>query len=82
MSEKEKRDLGEWYDANFDEELLEERVAAIDLCFDLNQTRQSEREKRQQIRPILFRSDPETICGRYRSIRTDCAQKYPFYFIR
>ena len=42
MSEKEKRDLGEWYDANFDEELLEERVAAIDLCFDLNQTRQSE----------------------------------------
>ena len=49
MSEKEKRDLGEWYDANFDEELLEERVAAIDLCFDLNQTRQSEREKRQQI---------------------------------
>ena len=49
MSEKEKRDLGEWYDANFDEELLEERVGAIDLCFDLNQTRQSEREKRQQI---------------------------------
>ena len=49
MSEKEKRDLGEWYDANFDEELLAERVAAIDLCFDLNQTRQSEREKRQQI---------------------------------
>lgn len=61
MSEKEKRDLGEWYDANFDEELLEERIAAIDLCFDLNQTRQSEREKRQQILQQLIGKAGESL---------------------
>lgn len=29
-------ELGMWYDANNDEELLKQRVLAKDLCFDLD----------------------------------------------
>ena len=38
MTEREKRDLGLWYDANYDAELLEEREKAEELCFALNHT--------------------------------------------
>lgn len=49
MSEKEKMRAGLWYDANFDQELLQERLNAEDLCFELNQTRPKEVEKREEI---------------------------------
>ena len=49
MTEKEKMKLGLWYDANFDKELLEKRLEAEDLCFDLNQTRPKDVEKRAAI---------------------------------
>ena len=46
MTEKEKMFAGEWYNANFDIQLMEERIAAKDLCFQLNQTRLSDTKTR------------------------------------
>ena len=39
MTEKDKMLAGEWYNANFDKELIDERIYAKDLCFQLNNTR-------------------------------------------
>ena len=36
MTESEKMKLGLWYDANYDQELLEEREKAEDLYFTFN----------------------------------------------
>ena len=36
MTEKEKRDNLELYDANYDEDLLKERIRAKELCFRYN----------------------------------------------
>ncbi len=36
MSEKDKMLSNEWYDANYDEDLLKERLKAQDLCHDFN----------------------------------------------
>lgn len=49
MAEKEKMKLGLWYDANFDKELVEERLIAEDLCFELNNIRPKLIEKRTSI---------------------------------
>ena len=49
MTEREKMLNGEWYDANYDQELIEERRKAQALCFQLNQTSPLEEEKRQDI---------------------------------
>lgn len=49
MTEKEKMKWGLWYDANFDQELVEERLLAEDLCFQLNQTRPKDTEKREAL---------------------------------
>lgn len=49
MTEKQKMEAKLWYDANYDKELLEIRLKAEDLCFELNNTRPSEAEKRTEI---------------------------------
>ena len=49
MTEKEKMEQKLWYDANYDKELLELRLVAEDLCFDLNNTRPKDVEKRNAI---------------------------------
>ena len=49
MTESEKMKLGLWYDANFDDELVQQRLVAEDLCFELNNTRPSEVEDRNAI---------------------------------
>lgn len=49
MTEKQKRDMGFWYDANYDQELLKERCTAEDLCFDFNQTRPGDAARRADI---------------------------------
>ncbi len=49
MTESEKMKLQQWYDANFDEELVSQRLLAEDLCFDLNNTRPKDMEKRNAI---------------------------------
>ena len=37
MTEKEKMKAGLWYDANNDQELIDQRLVCQDLCFELNQ---------------------------------------------
>ena len=49
MSEKDKMLSNEWYDANFDETLLKERLKAQDLCHDFNQTKPSDEKGQQEI---------------------------------
>ena len=49
MTEKEKMLLGEIYNANYDKELLEERKIAQDLCFEYNNLRPSDSEKRKEL---------------------------------
>lgn len=49
MTEKEKMQKGMWYDANYDEELLAERLEADDLCHEFNQTRPKDVAKREAL---------------------------------
>lgn len=46
MTEKEKMLAGMWYDANNDQDLIEQRIIAKDLCFDLNNIRPSKINER------------------------------------
>lgn len=54
MDEKEKMLSGEVYDANYNEELMKERMNAQDLCFEYNNTKPSDIKKRKQILEKLF----------------------------
>lgn len=54
MTEKEKRDAGQLYNANYDPELLAEIAACNDLCHQFNQLRPSEREAQQRILQQIF----------------------------
>lgn len=49
MTEKEKRDAGLWYDANFDADLLAERARADEACHQLNQLPPSAAAEREAI---------------------------------
>ena len=49
MSEKEKMLKGEIYNANYDEELFQERQYTKELCYEHNNLRPSELEKRKEV---------------------------------
>ena len=49
MTEKEKRDLGQIYNPKYDEELINEMLKAKDLCYEYNNIKPSEIEKRNEI---------------------------------
>lgn len=49
MTEKEKMLAGEIYDANYDENLVKERLEAKDLCWEYNNSRPSDLGKREDI---------------------------------
>ncbi len=49
MSEKEKMLAGELYDANYNEELENERLRAKDLCFEYNNLKPSDIKNRERI---------------------------------
>lgn len=54
ISEKEKMKAGLWYDANNDQDLINARINAQDLCFELNQLKPSmEKERRKIIHQLL-----------------------------
>ena len=62
MTEKDKMLAGEWYNANFDEALIKERMVVKDLCFQFNQTAPSQIKSRLEIlRKILPKVDVEQI---------------------
>lgn len=54
MTEKEKMLMGKWYDANNDEDLVNQRLLAEDVCFDLNNTRPKDEEKRKELLKTLL----------------------------
>ena len=54
MTEKEKRDLGYLYDANYDKDLIAEIERCNDLCFEFNQTRPSHRSVQREILSHIF----------------------------
>ena len=54
MTEKEKRDRNEIYNANYDEVLLEEMRKAKDICFELNKIQPSMRQERKEMIKKLF----------------------------
>lgn len=59
MSELEKMKQGRWHDANNDEELLQKRLAAEDLCFLFNHTRPKDHDSKQKIlRQLLPHAHP------------------------
>ena len=49
MTESEKMKSGLWHDANFDDELVRQRLVAEDLCFELNNIRPGKVEDRNAI---------------------------------
>lgn len=49
MTEKEKMLLGEIYNANYDETLIKERTVTQDLCYEYNNLKPSELEKRTEL---------------------------------
>lgn len=60
MKEKEKILLGKWYDAT-DQELVKQRLNAKDLCFELNQIKPSNLEKRNSIINKLLGYQPDNL---------------------
>lgn len=61
MSEKEKMKSGQWYDANYAQELLDARKKAQDLCFELNQIKPSMDEERRKVIHQLFGYYPQNV---------------------
>lgn len=58
MNEREKMNAGLWYDANNDQELIQQRLMCQDLCFELNQLKPSD-QKREQILDQLLGYHPQ-----------------------
>ena len=57
MTEKEKMQKQMLYDANYDPELIRERAAAKELCYDFNSLRPSDEEGQRRImRELLGRT--------------------------
>lgn len=54
MTEREKRDVGMWYDNNYDTELLVEREKAEKLSFAYNHTSPEKTEEKQKVLEELF----------------------------
>ena len=59
-SEKEKMRQGEWYDANYDPNILKDRLRAADLCFEVNQIKPSD-PRRDEVFKKLFGQEFENL---------------------
>lgn len=62
MTEREKMQQGLLYDANYDEELLAERIRYKDLCFEYNQLPPSHTSEQEQIIRKLFKRTGKQFC--------------------
>lgn len=62
MSEKEKMLREEIYNANYDKELLEERAKAQDLCYEYNNIKPSDFEKRKEIMKKIINNTKNNFC--------------------
>ncbi|MGO4709936.1 sugar O-acetyltransferase [Chryseobacterium sp. 2TAF14] len=61
MTEKEKCENGLLYDANYDPELLNDRMVCKDLCLEYNQLKNSEVEKRKELIKKIIKNSKENI---------------------
>ena len=62
MLEKDKMLAGQWYNANFDDELIGERLFAKELCFDFNNTRPKNlHRQRELLRKLLPNVEAELV---------------------
>lgn len=62
MNEKEKSQLGFLYDANYDTELLKERNACADLCYEYNALRPSQIKERDSLIRKIFGKCDKDLC--------------------
>lgn len=62
MTEKEKMVQGMLYDANFDKELIADRLRSKELCYEYNMLRPSDEEGHKQILKKLIGKMGENIC--------------------
>lgn len=62
MTEKEKMQCQKLYDANYDKTLLEERIKAKDLCYDYNNLRPSDEQRKNEIMQKLFGKTKGSFC--------------------
>lgn len=62
MTEKDKMGLQMLYDANYDKELINDRIAAKELCFEYNSTRPSDGEKQKELLTRLLGKTRENFC--------------------
>ena len=61
MTEKEKAAQGFYYNANYDEELIQERLRCKNLCFTYNQLLPSKQQAHEELLHELFRSIGERV---------------------
>lgn len=61
MTEKDKMLKGEWYDANFDEELVEVRRKAEIFCYDFNMARPGSDVRNNALKELLGTEIPEGV---------------------
>ena len=62
MTEKDKMGRQMLYDANYDKELINDRIAAKELCFEYNSTRPSDGEKQKELLTRLLGKTQENFC--------------------
>ncbi|MBP3573143.1 MAG: sugar O-acetyltransferase [Prevotella sp.] len=62
MTEKDKMGRQMLYDANYDKELINDRIAAKELCFEYNSTRPSDGEKQKELLTRLLGKTRENFC--------------------
>lgn len=64
MTEKEKMLAGELYNANYDEELINERNIAKEKCFEYNNIKPSDTEKRTKVMKGILGNTGENFFNR------------------
>ena len=62
MTEKDKMGRQMLYDANYDKELINDRIAAKELCFEYNSIRPSDGEKQKDLLTRLLGKTQENFC--------------------
>lgn len=62
MTEKDKMGRQMLYDANYDKELINDRIAAKELCFEYNSIRPSDIEKQKELLTRLLGKTRENFC--------------------
>lgn len=62
MTEKDKMGRQMLYDANYDKELINDRIVAKELCFEYNSTRPSDGEKQKELLTRLLGKTQENFC--------------------